>query len=89
MNTFHNALKRYLGIVWFIVGPSAALFMFMQAVEKVSLLPEGIARTNTMLQWFTILTIFTPICVGLMIFGYYAWKGDYDHLPESSTEIGD
>ncbi|WP_439554804.1 DUF6814 family protein [Dyadobacter sp.] len=45
------------------------------------------ARTNTTLQWFIIILIFIPICAGLVIFGYYAWKGEYDHLPESSSEL--
>jgi hypothetical protein len=36
-----------------------------------------------------ILFIFIPICIGLLIFGYYCYKGYYDHLPESSAEITD
>jgi hypothetical protein len=39
------------------------------------------------LQWVIILLIFTPICVGFFIFGTYASKGEYDHLPASSAEI--
>ena len=29
----------------------------------------------------------SPIVIGLMIFGYYAVKGEYDKLPESSEEL--
>ncbi|MEY2639633.1 MAG: hypothetical protein RIR90_1115, partial [Bacteroidota bacterium] len=28
--------------------------------------------------WIIIITIFTPIAIGLVIFGYYAMKGEYD-----------
>jgi hypothetical protein len=33
--------------------------------------------------------VFIPIAIGMMIFGYYAFKGEYDHLPVSSDEIED
>ena len=28
-----------------------------------------------------------PIAIGLMIFGWYAVKGEYDHLPTKSEEL--
>ena len=31
--------------------------------------------------------VFIPIAIGLMIFGWYAFKGEYDRLPESSKEL--
>ena len=77
-----NAIKKALGIVWIILGPASIIFMFMQAIEKVGLAEEGVQRTNTALQWGIILFIFIPISAGLVIFGYYALKGEYDKLPE-------
>ena len=82
-----NALKKMLGIVWIVLGPVIILFLIMQAVEKIGLATEGIARTNTTLQWSIIILIFIPICAGLMIFGYYGFKGEYDRLPTSSDEL--
>lgn len=82
-----NALKKILGLVWMVLGPVAMTFLFIQAIEKVGLTHTDIERTNTILQWGIILFIFMPISLGLMIFGFYAWKGEYDHLPESSKEI--
>ncbi|WP_031526608.1 DUF6814 family protein [Dyadobacter crusticola] len=82
-----NALKKLLGIVWMLLGPVIIIFLFMQATDKIAAAAEGIARTNTTLQWFIIILIFIPICAGLVIFGYYAWKGEYDRLPESSSEL--
>ena len=31
-----------------------------------------------MLQWGIIIGIFVPIAIGLMIFGFYSMKGDYN-----------
>lgn len=82
-----NSIKKLLGIVWMILGPAVVYFMFSQAAEKISKAAEGVAKTNTTLQWIIILVIFIPVCFGLCIFGYYAYKGEYEHLPESSDEI--
>lgn len=65
-----------------LLGPASIIFMFIQALDKVGLAAEGVAKTNTALQWGIILFIFIPISAGLVIFGYYAYKGEYDQLPE-------
>jgi hypothetical protein len=77
-----NALKKGLGLFWMLLGPASIIFMFIQALDKVGLAPEGVAKTNTALQWGIILFIFIPISAGLVIFGYYAFKGEYDKLSE-------
>ncbi|MCZ4223868.1 DUF6814 family protein [Pedobacter rhodius] len=78
-----NALKKFLGLVWMILGPVAMTFLFIQAIDKVSLAHTEVERTNTLLQWAIILFIFFPISLGLMIFGFYAWKGEYENLENS------
>lgn len=82
-----NAIKKFLGLIWMLLGPAVVIFMFMQAIDKIGKAAEGVAKTNTTLQWVIILVIFIPVCFGLMIFGYYAWKGEYEHLPENSNEL--
>ncbi|MGM9476383.1 DUF6814 family protein [Pedobacter sp. GSP4] len=82
-----NILKKFLGLVWMVLGPLAMAFLFIQAIDKVGLTHTDIERTNTILQWGIILFIFFPISLGLMIFGFYAWKGEYEHLPEKSGEL--
>ena len=81
-----DALKKYLGIVWMIAGPALVVFMVWQAADKISS-ATGLTRTNTILQWTIILLVFIPVCAGLVLFGYYAWRGEYDRLPEDSTEL--
>lgn len=77
-----DGLKKALGLLWIVLGPASIIFMFMQAFEKIGLAEEGVHKTNTALQWGIILFIFIPISAGLVIFGYYALKGEYDKLPE-------
>jgi hypothetical protein len=36
------------------------------------------AKTNTVMQWSIIIIIFVPIAFGLVIFGKYAFAGEYD-----------
>lgn len=83
-----NTIKKILGIVWMILAPAIAVFLFWQAAEKIGLASET-SKSNVTLQWVIILVIFLPICIGLFIFGYYALKGYYEHLPESSSELND
>lgn len=82
-----NTVKKFLGLVWMVLGPLAMTFLVIQAIEKVGLTHTSIERTNTILQWGIILFIFFPISLGLMIFGFYAWKGEYERLPERSEEL--
>lgn len=55
--------------------------------RKIGLAAEGVAKTNTALQWGIILFIFIPISAGLAIFGYYSLKGEYDQLPTKSEDL--
>lgn len=81
-----KTIKKYLGLVWMLLGPVAMTFLFIQANEKVGLTHTAIERTNTMLQWGIILFIFLPISIGLMIFGFYAWCGEYDQYADHVHE---
>ena len=78
-----NQLKKWLGVVWMLLGPVAIYYLVKTAAGEIAKSPV----TNTIIQWAVFVIIFIPIAIGLIIFGYYAFKGEYDHLPESSTEI--
>ncbi len=79
-----KALKKYLGLIWIILGPAAMLFLSFQAWDKIKLAKAGIETTNTALQWGIILLIFIPIAIGLVIFGKYAYAEEYDKISENS-----
>ena len=78
-----NTIKRYAGLLWIIMGPAAIFYLIKTAAEEIVKKPV----IDTKIQWIVFVVIFIPIAIGLMIFGCYAFKGEYDHLPESSEEL--
>jgi len=78
-------LKKILGLVWMLLAPVVIYFLVSGAVQHIA--AGGTKDINKPVPWIIIISIFTPICAGLFIFGYYAWKGEYDKLPGSSDEI--
>lgn len=68
-----------------IIAPVIIYFLVMGAIDNID--PAGTKDINKPVPWVIIIAIFTPIAIGLMIFGYYSLKGEYDHLPESSEEL--
>jgi hypothetical protein len=80
-----NTIKKYLGIIWLLLAPVVLYFLVSGAISNID--PAGKKDINNPLIWIIIIAIFTPIAIGLMIFGWYAIKGEYDHLPEDSTEL--
>lgn len=78
-------IKKLVGLVCMITGPVMIVVLLVSAVKNIDL--SGTLDINKPVPWVIIITIFTPIAVGLVIFGWYAWKGEYDHLPERSEEL--
>jgi len=76
--------KRILGFTLIVLAPVIVTLLILQAIEKISTAIEGIARTNTAIQWSIIILLFIPICLGLMIMGFFALKGEYDRSPGSN-----
>lgn len=80
-----NTVKRYLGIIWLLLGPVVIYFLLYGAFTHID--PAGKQDINNPVIWIIIIAIFTPIAIGLMIFGWYALKGEYDKLPQNSSDI--
>ena len=80
-----NAVKRYLGIIWLLLAPAVIYFLVDRAIVHID--PAGKKDINNPVIWIIIIGIFTPIAIGLTIFGWYAFRGEYDHLPKSSIEL--
>ncbi|MGB4771865.1 MAG: DUF6814 family protein [Chitinophagaceae bacterium] len=78
-----NTIKRYMGVVWMLLGPVAIFFLVSTALAEIAKKPV----IDTKIQWGVFVVVFIPIAIGLMIFGYYAYKGEYDHIPQSSEEL--
>ena len=80
-----NSVKKFMGIFWMILAPAVIYLLVSGAVHNID--SAGTKDINKPIPWIIIITIFTPIAIGLIIFGYYCVKGEYDHLPESSDEL--
>jgi Family of unknown function (DUF6814) len=80
-----NNIKKFLGIVWMLAGPAIIYLLLHGAIVNIE--SGGKKDINNPVIWVIIIAIFTPIAIGLMIFGWYAFKGEYDRIPESSEEL--
>jgi predicted DNA repair protein MutK len=80
-----NTIKRFAGIIWMALGPITCYFLISTAVSEIAKKPV----IDTKIQWGVFVLVLIPIAIGIMIFGWYAFKGEYDHLPESSAELSD
>lgn len=80
-----NALKRFSGFIWVFLGVAVVVLMLKQAAVEISAAQEAHkALLDTKMFWYIIIPVFTPIMLGLCLFGWYAWKGEYDQV-ESGT----
>ena len=78
-----NQIKRILGIVWMLLGPVAIFYLIKTGASEITKKPT----IDTKIQWGVFIVVFFPIAIGMIIFGYYAFKGEYERLPESSADI--
>jgi hypothetical protein len=69
-----NLLKKALGFVWIALGPLILFYLIKTGLAEIAKKP-GI---DTKIQWGVFIVIFIPIAVGIVLFGYYALKGEYD-----------
>jgi Na+/H+-dicarboxylate symporter len=80
-----NAFKRWFGIILLLVAPLVIYSLVNGAVSNID--PAGKKDINNPVIWIIIITIFTPVAIGLMIFGWYAFRGEYDSLPGRSQDL--
>ena len=71
-----NTLKRLSGLLWIACGLSAIYLLVHQAGVEFAKSPA----LDTRIFWYTIIPIFSPIMAGLVLFGYYCIRGEYDRI---------
>lgn len=71
-----NSVKKVLGYLWIFIGIASIVILIAGAIQNIDL--QGTADINKPVPWIIIIAIFTPIAIGLVIFGWYALKGEYD-----------
>jgi hypothetical protein len=67
-----------MGLILIILSPVILYFLINGALVNIDV--NGKKDINKPIPWIIIISIFTPISVGLGIFGYYAFKGEYDDV---------
>jgi fatty acid desaturase len=71
-----DGIKRLLGLLWILIAVVAIVALLAGAFLNID--PSGKNDINKPLPWIIIITVFIPIAIGMVIFGWYAWKGAYD-----------
>ncbi len=74
-----NSIKRLVGIVWIVLAFAAIWFIFSRA--GVELAAEKVTPDKKIF-WYSILPVYTPLMLGMALFGWYALKGEYDTVAE-------
>ena len=80
-----TAFKKYFGLLLLLIAPFVIYELVAGAISHID--TAGKKDINNPVIWIIIIAIFTPIAVGLVIFGWYAFRGEYDHLPKKSKEL--
>ena len=73
-----DKLKRFFGIIWMLTGPVLFIMLLLSAVKNINAHSKG--DISNPLPWVIILAIFLPIAIGLSIFGWYSFKGEFETL---------
>jgi hypothetical protein len=76
-----NTIKRFLGFAWIILGPLVLFYLVKTAAAEIAKKPV----LDTWIEWGIFIVVFIPIAVGLVLFGYYALKGEYENITDSPT----
>lgn len=69
-----NLIRKWLGLVWMALAPLSVFYLVKTAIREISRHPV----IDTKIQWGIFIVVAIPICAGLIIFGWYAWKREYE-----------
>lgn len=79
------AFKRYFGLILLIIAPFIIYELVNGAINNIDI--AGKKDINNPVIWIIIIAIFTPVAIGLIIFGWYAFRGEFDELPTKSNDL--
>jgi hypothetical protein len=69
-----NRIKRIAGIAWALLGILGIGYLVRTAASEIAKKPV----IDTVIQWAVFIVVFIPVGVGMVLFGYYAVRGEYD-----------
>ncbi|MBX3254938.1 MAG: hypothetical protein KF862_12420 [Chitinophagaceae bacterium] len=68
-----NLLRKWMGVVWMLLAPLSIFYLIKTAASEIAQHPV----IDTKIQWGVFVAVAIPIAVGMLIFGWYAWKDEY------------
>ena len=69
-----NPIKKWLGVLWMAIGIASIALLVYSAAININHVKGDIGKP---VPWIIIIAIFTPIAMGLVVFGWYALQGAY------------
>lgn len=72
-----KSVKRLLGLLWIVIAIVSIVALLAGAYQNIDL--NGTTDISKPLPWIIIIAIFTPIAVGMGLFGWYAFKGEFEN----------
>jgi MFS family permease len=76
-------VQRLAGLLLLALAPVLLYLLVKGAVHNIDL--QGSKDINKPIPWIIIIAVFTPIAIGLMVFGWYAWKREYGPYTKPNT----
>ena len=70
-------IKKVVGFLCMLLAPAAAYLLTSEGLKKIAAAAPD-AKTNATTQWSILILIFLPVMAGLLIFGWYAVKGEFE-----------
>ncbi|HMW66709.1 MAG TPA: hypothetical protein PK695_11255 [Chitinophagaceae bacterium] len=80
-----NLFKRYFGLIFLVLAPFIVYELVHGALANIK--AGGTKEINNPVIWVMVIIIFMPIIIGLVIFGWYAFRGEFDYIPQKSKEL--
>jgi hypothetical protein len=72
-------IKKVVGFLCMLLAPTAAYLLTSEGLKKIAAAAPD-AKTNATTQWSILILIFLPVMAGLLIFGWYAVKGEFEEV---------
>lgn len=70
-----DTIRKVFGFIWMAGAVMLAVLLPYFAITRLG---SGQATEEDYVFWIVIVTIFIPIIIGFILFGYYAFKGEYN-----------
>ena len=79
-----DTIRKVFGFVWMAGAVLLAVLLPYFAITRLS---SGQATEEDYVFWIVIVTIFIPIIIGFILFGYYAFKGEYNDQNDDKSKL--